>query len=52
MYRYIVRFSNGRRRVGAVKTLAYCHAELWELDREARRTDCFIQTIDIWRCRK
>ncbi len=52
MYRYIVKFSNGKHRVGRMQSFAFCKAEMWELDRLARKMECRIETIDIWRCRK
>ena len=52
MYRYIIKFSDGKHITGAAPTMSYCTAEIWELDFNARKNKRRIVNIDIWRTKR
>lgn len=49
MYKYIIRFTDGSRRVGIAPTMAYFTAQMWEYEWEKRKVGVRVKSIDIWR---
>ena len=49
MYRLVVKFSNGKHRVGTARSMAEASAWFWEMTREARRINVEITNHEMWR---
>ncbi len=52
MYRYVIKFSDGKHYVGCAPNMACCTAELWEIEFDARKKKRRIVNIDIWRTKR
>jgi hypothetical protein len=49
VYKYIIRFADGSRRVGVTESMACFTAELWNLEWEKRKYGIKVKSIDVWR---
>lgn len=52
MYRYVIKFSNGRYRAGVSPSFTYFRGELCEMARGLAGTGIKILKIDVWRVKK
>ena len=52
MYRYVIKFSDGRFRAGIAPSFALFRGELNEVGRSLSGTGIKVSKIDVWRCKK